>query len=187
MPKGRGIRRQRNKAARLPAAYRRQVLSLLLDAVPYEAIRTALREAGCPAELLPSRKALAAYRDSGEFREAHQKWAELSQRAAERHLLASAVQEGGVQALADVATFEILDEVVTLAKSASSSDESPEQRISRLALSLNALQDALTNRDKVKLAREKLALAQNDAPQQGGRVVFAPLPIPATLTGEAAK
>jgi len=111
------VGRPRNKAARLPREHRQTVLGMLLDGETYEAIREALRADGVPEQDLPGDRALAVYAESDEFRRAHSDWLSLGARARERSLVATALAEGGIDAAADLLTFETLDRLLVALKS----------------------------------------------------------------------
>lgn len=108
---GKGFRRARNKAARMPLEFRRLAMSMLADGEDYAAISEAIAEAGCPPDRVPSRRALALYAEDPEYTQHLKRWLDLAQRSEERAILASAIAEDGIESAADMLAYEALEQM----------------------------------------------------------------------------
>lgn len=103
--------RQRNNIARLPQAVRYRIAELLDDGATYDEIR---EDADVAAELAKRGLALhsttfLAYRESAEFDEYRRSRRKFSEEIERRKMSAFLVEhEGGADAMANAATFELL-------------------------------------------------------------------------------
>ena len=170
--KGTGLRRPRNRAARLPREWKGVLIEQLANEADFDDAVEALAEAGCPAELLPSRRAVAIYYDSAEFKAVRDRWLRNLERSSEREAIASGMAAGGIEALADMVTFESLDQMY-LALTEGGQDVDPTQ-LAKLAVVVkkNAAEE---ERAKLKAEIAQLKAEIAEARERGEGTVEAGL------------
>lgn len=151
--RGTGLRRARNKAARLPRQWKQVMIGLLLEEEDFDDIAIAIAEAGCPAEDVPSRRAIATYYESAEYQAIKADWLRLAARGEERSALASALEAEGIEAAADLVTFEALDRMYRALRDGG--DEVDPAKLANLAV---AVKKSAAEQERAKLKAQIAAL-----------------------------
>jgi len=116
------MRRQRNNLASLKYEHRQLCSKLLFEGRPYAEIREALTGSGCGVKLHNS--TFSAWQKSAEYKEYCEVRKGFDDRSRANRLAALVQNDGrGPQSLADIAEYEVLQNVLTLAPAA----ETPQQ------------------------------------------------------------
>lgn len=140
--------RQRNNIAGMPWELRRIVCEGLLDGKTYDEIRAAVLAADPAAPTLHC-SSFGAYSESAEYRQFCDQKREWDERTQRRRWAAAFINEGeGPRSLADVAEFEVLEQLAELAGSGAAMESGDIVKVARAISYMQRTQLARTAEER---------------------------------------
>lgn len=164
--------RPRNKIASLPLDLRQTVVAGLINGRTYDQIRADLAAAGVAPGDLPHNTSFLAYRTSPEYKAEEQALREWKRRAEEKRQFWGAILTGGgAEGLANVATFEAIENLRDQLKACTNPAEAARIGgvIGTLARTIQAESEARWKRDLAEKAEKAVAVvddAQTLSPEE---------------------